>query len=653
MLGEDFERMKLIELAQFVLNRETEDIRSELHEYLVCHAIYHAAKNGGLTKSEIQSTLKEIYGMIMPMNLIEDSLQRLDSKNALIVQDRPQRTYLLSEERQKEVSSHHKDYEALKDTVIKELLTRIRKTCPDVSEQESEIAEVLFCTISRIFTRYGSACSEQIIGAKGGVQDIALLPDFQQISIDCVKKLIDSALRKKVKDELRAYFVEPSKEFIYFLHSMAQAYTIAQILVLDPTLQTLAKESFSRKKLFLDTNIILSLMCVAEAHKNITKIVSLTKKLGVKMVYTPETRREFLDYIDYSKKLYERIPIHKKSIIKKTEPLMENAFIRSYWIESKEKRLRWSAFIARMEGFQEFLEDKFSISIETPPKEIWKDPEYDKLDRAVFLANPDKPQPTVAHDAYHLLMIKRIREKETTDELGMMSYFLSRDYTLSRAERMVDRGGRIPSSLSIDVWSQMILPFLSPRVVADEASEAYMKIMSSKFPLLTKSIHPKDLIDMMGLWMDDPSINTDVLRKIVGNRFVRERLKQLRAKPKIESSKVARLIDPIIAMAVSSARKSYEERTSKLKQKYDREISELKKDVKELQSSVERTKKIHKPLLIIGIVMFAIMTVSALLSGHLGLVLPDAYFYALTFAGIAFIASSVFGVRALEKVRRP
>jgi len=51
--------------------------------------------------------------------------------------------------------------------------------------------------------------------------------------------------------------------------------------------------------------------------------------------------------------------------------------------------------------------------------------------------------------------------------------------------------------------------------------------------------------------------------------------------------------------------------------------------------------------------MFAVLTVSALVSGCLRIVLPDAFFYALTFAGIALIASSVFGVQALDKVRRP
>jgi len=433
---------------------------------------------------------------------------------------------------------------------------------------------------------------------------------------------------------------------------MAQAYTVLQILVLDPKLQTLVKENFCKKKLYLDTNVILSLMCVAEEHDTVMRIVYLTNKLGVPMVFTPETRKEFQDYLDYSKRLYKRIPIHKKSIINKTEPLMANPFIRSYWIESAEKQLEWTAFITRMEGFQEFLEDKFSITIEATPKEIWMDTEYGELNRAVYLADLDKHESAIAHDAYHLLMIKKKREEETVDELGERSYFLTRDYTLNRAERIVYRDSRIPSNLSIDVWSQMILPFLSPKLVTEEASKAYMMVLASKFPSLTRSVDPKDLIDVMGIWMDDPSITTELLRRIVGNRFVRERLQQLRSKPKVKSSEVARMIDPLMSLAISSARKRHEKQASQLKQRYDKEILELKGDVEELKSSLERSKKIHKPLFLTGILMFAVLTGLALISGFQKLVLSDACYYALTFAGIAFITSSVFGSKALEHIRR-
>ena len=640
----DYERIKLVELAQFVLNRRTEDIRSELYEYLVCGALYYGKGKDGLTKQDIHASLKEFYELDAPPRLVDLYVRNLVSKKDLIpVQRGAQPTYILSETKLAEITSKNKDYETLRHKVIQELLKRVKIRYPNLSEPQSkQIENVFFEIISSIFDRYGSICSDIIAGKMDEPKDIPSLPDFQRISLNSVKKIGNPSLRKVVKDEFRNFLAQPSRDFIYFLHSMAQSYTIAQILNLDPKLQALEKERFSKKKLFLDTNIIVSLMCVAEAQESVTEIVLLTKDLGIKMVYTPETKKEFFDLLEYSKKLYGRIPIHKKSVVKKTEPLMKNPFIRSYWIESMEKRLAWRGFVARMQGFQEFLKDKFSITIDTTRIEgIRSDPEYQELKMAVSWADFYKPEPTVAHDAYHLWMIKKIREKETADELSMNSYFLTKDYTLNTAEQIAYRGGRIPSHLPIDVWCQMILPFLSPRVVTEEASSACMNIMRSKFPSLTKSIDPKDVIDIMGIWMDDPSVTTELLRKIIGTSYIHQHLQKLRKEAEKKPSEIAKVIGPILKQVISTTKEKHESNLSNLERKYKQEISTLKEQINSLATPQKR--EIHKTLFITGISLIVVFVVLALVSCFLPLDFSDTVYWVLGTCGTALIAASAFG----------
>jgi len=650
----DYERMKLVELAQFVLNRKTEDVRSELYEYLICGAIYHAKGKDGLTKQDIHLSIKKFYELDAPARLVDSYVRNLVSKKDLILMQRgDQPSYILSETKLAEISSNNKDYETLRDKCTRGFLARVKTRYPDLSELQSrEIVNVFFNIFSSIFDRYGSICSDVISGKKDEIKDIPSLPDFQEISLKAVKRIGNPLVRKAVKDEFRNFLVQPSRNFVYFINSMAQSYTIAQILNLDPRLKALEKERFSKKKLFLDTNIILSLICVAQDHENVTDVVSLTKDLGIMMVYTPETRREFLDLLEYSKKLYGRIPIHKKSIIKKTEPLMENPFIRSYWIESLEKKFGWLAFVNRMEGFQEFLKDKFSITIDTTEiKGIWTDPEYAELEGAVSLADISKPPAAVSHDAFLLLLIKKMRETEAVDELGMMSYFLTRDYTLDIAERARYRGGRIPSHISIDVWSQMIMPFLSPRVIAEEASNVYMKILSSKFPSLTKSIDPNDLIDMMGIWMDDPEVTTEFLRKTTGSSYIHQHLKKLREEREKKPSETSKVIGPILKQIISSTRKKHESKLSNLKKKYDTEISTLKEQIKSMESIPQR-RELNKPLFITGTLFFVALIVLAIVSCCLQYALTDTVYWVLGICGTALIASSVFGSGVFEKFKR-
>lgn len=653
--GVDYERMKLVELTQFVLNRKTEDIRSEIYDFLICGAVYHGKGKDGLNKKDLHSSLKEFYGLDAPSKLVDSHLRNLVSKkDILLVQRGNQSIYMLSETKLAEISSTNKDYETLRDKVIQEFLTRVKTGCPDLSKAQSKkIVDVFFDIISSIFKLYGSICSDVIAGKMDEIKDIPRLPDFQQISLNSVKRIGNLSLRKVVKDEFRNYIAQPPRDFIYFLHSLAQSYTIAQILNLDPELQRLEKESFSKKKLFLDTNIIVSLMCVAEARQSVKEVISLTNDLGIKIVYTPETKREFHNLLEYSKTLYARIPIHKKSIIRKTEPLMTNPFIASYWIESREQRLTWRGFVARMEGFEEFLKDNFSITIDTTRIEgIRDDPEYKELEMAVSLADMSKRQSTAAHDAYHLRMISKMREKETVDELGMNSYFLTKDYTLNTAEYIVYKGGKIPSNLTIDVWSQMILPFLSPRVVADEASGVYMTIMSSKFPSLTKSIDPKDMIDMMGIWMDDPSVTTELLRKMIGTRYVHDHLQKIRKEEEKKPSEISKVISPILKQLISTTRKKHESELSNLKTKYDQDISVLKEQINSLKSTPPERKEIHKPLFITGISFIAVLVGLALVSGFFQRAFPDVVYWVLGVCGTALVAASIFGSQVFEKFKQ-
>jgi len=650
----DATRIKLVELAQFVLNRRTEDIRSELCEHLICGAIYHEGAKDGLSKEDAHSSVKKHYEVDVPTRLLNSHVLSLVSKGDLISLRKDNQTlYLLSEGKLAEFSSIDKDYWKLRSEVTQEFLVKVKTSYPELSDKQSqEVIDVFFDIVSSIFQRYGSICSDTISGT-AEVGNLALLPDFQQISLDRVRRINDPVLRKVIKDSFRDCLVQPSKNSVYFLLAMAQSYTIAQILNLDPQLQTLERNSFSKKSLFLDTNIIVSLMCVSESSEGMAEIISMTKGLGISIVYTPETQNEFLTLLKYGEELHRRNPIHKKSIVEKTWPLMKNPFIKSYWIESSEKRIEWSAFVARMKAFQEVLGDRFSIKIDAQRIEgIWDDVDYKELERAVSLADCDKPASAVRHDAYHLLMIKKIREKESIDELGMNSYFLTKDYSLNIAEQIIYRGGRIPSNIPIDVWAQMILPFLSPKVVTGEAANVYLKILSSKFPSLARSIDPKDLIEVMGMWMDDPSITTELLRKTIGTNYIHQHLERIREEQEIKTSEISKAIDPVFTRVISSAREEYESKTLALQLKHNQEILTLKEQLSEATKTPRQGHGIHKSLFITGLSLFVALIALAVVSCVYRFVLSDAIYWVLGVCGTALVASSVFGSVVFEKFKQ-
>lgn len=65
-------------IAIFVLNRSSQDLRSELHDYLVMVALSDDKKRSGMTKAQIVDSIKkDIKISELPEVLIRNSLNRL------------------------------------------------------------------------------------------------------------------------------------------------------------------------------------------------------------------------------------------------------------------------------------------------------------------------------------------------------------------------------------------------------------------------------------------------------------------------------------------------------------------------------------------------------------------------------------------------
>jgi hypothetical protein len=360
------ERLKLIELCQFVLNRKTENIRSELYGYLVAHALHHK-KDDGLSSDEIINSLRELYGLDVPKVLVDKSLENLQSTGDIIQFQKDK--FILSENMLKKISSFTEEYEGLRQQVVNQFIAKIKLIYPNLSETDSEsVVRCLFSTLSSIFEKYGSLCSNIIAGRDASHQGIMALPDFQSICIHNLRELNDPILRKVVKNALEVFLKEPTPPFARLLFSLAQSYTIAQILNLDPKLKSLETKRLSERKLYLDTNILVSLMTAQEAEF-VRSVIAYSKELGVKMVYTPLTAKEYDGLLYQAKLLYRRIPIHKESIVEKVEPLMEDPFLKSFWIETiSNKTLKWTGFLIRMEGMKELLSEEYGIILQNSCK---------------------------------------------------------------------------------------------------------------------------------------------------------------------------------------------------------------------------------------------------------------------------------------------
>ncbi|GAG54313.1 unnamed protein product, partial [marine sediment metagenome] len=232
------------------------------------------------------------------------------------------------------------------------------------------------------------------------------------------------------------------------------------------------------------------------------------------------------------------------------------------------------------EGFKEVLSEKYGINQETPEFDIdQNDPKFRTMVDACFYSSEDKPVPAIIHDAYHILLIQHLRENESVDELGFKTYFLTRDNSLNFAENKVYKDDGAYNSIHINVWLQMISPFLSPKMCSGEASNAYVNLLGSLFPSLTKSIDPNVLISIMGVWMEDPSIDTEALRRIVGSKYVKESFEKIRAVSKEKPSEMSEVIDPLLQTVITQIQKKNREKVTDIEQEYTKKVADIPRGV--------------------------------------------------------------------------
>lgn len=638
---ETVQRRKIIELSQFVLSRRTEDIRKELYQYLVSHALC-SRPDKGLTVPEIKSEVVSIFGLQdLPSLHVDEALQALHQSSQILVQRRDgESLYFVTKEKENEVASIKDRYSDLENKVREELLSEVSKEYPEPFDPNLPYS-ALTAFLGAVFTRYGVTCAELISGIRGSIAEIPRLPDFNEILDFALSPVLGQRLRNVIKEALRTLFETENRDVALFLFSVAQSYVLAQVLNLDPELKKLQQLELRRKTLFLDTNIIISLMCIAQMHEPICGVIDMTRKLQAAMVFTDETKKEFVEQFALAKSRYSRLSKVPKGLVRKAESLMEDPFIASFWkMRGEQLGLTWNGFCIVMESFPDALKSRFGVeSLAREYGEIEKENEFQKLEAAVGQVSIEKTEAAARHDAYHIALIHKLRQEQTPGELGPCYWFLTRDYTLEQAEIQIYGSDIVPASVHVNTWLGMISPLLSPEVVVEKGAGAFNAILASRFPMLAQSIKPDDLIEFMGLGIPEDFLSTEGLKKAVGDNYVRQHLQQVReARAREEPPpNITRIVEPLMKIKA-------EEIQAELEKRYRSRIDELEGKVREVAPQRIQPKWI----LAVGVLCFLLVPLVAALSSYLRLPVPDVVYLGMLLVSLGLMAASVFGEKVIE-----
>jgi len=555
-----------------------------------------------MIKQQITASIeKDLKVEKFPYSLIESALRRLKEKRVVeSVHGKGGDLYFLAEDQKTKFRLMEKQFLQTITSVKKNLIDKVKNFfgAPLGLGVETLVFKNFTTFLGQVLARFGAECCATIIGAHGKTISFALT-DVIEILDDILLTERDERLRNAQKEAFVEYLSNPDENLSDYLYSLAQTYFMIQILHIDPDCQAYTKESLQRKKVYLDTNVIMhSIVGVDKRNKAADIALKLTKQLGIEIRFSKRTKEEFMTLVENSKRIFGKYPEVPYDRFKRMYNHIEDGFLKDYLQKRKENpNLTYDRYADRLEEIEAVLKNRYSVTFDSKMyDEIFQNPDLPELKQIVIEEGIPfglfKTDHVAEHDAFHILLIQELRKHEKEDILGPNYWFLTHDRSLFYVEKKYGKC-RVPSSIFLDTWVELISPLLAPEQTKD-ARDAYTNLFASRLPLLTKTIKEEDFLALQGKWMDDEDLEPEDIVRIIGNRYVKDCLERVREEQRVVNrEEFEKAIQPIIKEIKSSKKKieSLRQTTAELQKKstnLEQKVEEYEKMIAKYQNVIEK-----------------------------------------------------------------
>jgi len=586
-MAEESEQDIIHRFAQFVLNRKTQNIREELHEYLISIALLE--NKDGLNSKEISNEIEVKMGLSkFPEVIITESLERLLSKDKIRQKKLHDGTtkYILLDDESITLEKYSAQYNNVLNNIFEDLFSKIEKSYRIISKKDKQkIRYIFIVSFGHLLDKFGRNIAS--IFYKGKIEDIAL-PHIQHLEKTLYKKLndiiLDKNLIKVIITKILTLTSNPSKDFSRFLFAISQSYYLIELLNLDPKCQRFMKARLSSKKLYLDTNILIDLFFGEEKYKKITKTeLDLSRNLGFNLFVSNRTVIEFKNWLREKKKYSSVLEQITGKRFGKTKDILEDGVIKDFLLKKqKQPSLTWDGFTAKYDNVELLLKEKFKIEIDTNFKEEIKDDKnvIENLIPIVQYCGFDKSNYVAEHDASHIIFIQKQRDRKKSDVLGPNFWFITHDSTLQMVEQEF-HPALIPSTILGCQWVQMISPFLAPDISTKDNAVVFGRIFSSALTS-SKILREDQWIKIQGPWLDADELSSDLIERIVGDKFVRNVLE----KPP-DQIKTSEIPDAISKSSIKQIRIEIRDK-KRIEETYSQQIKKINSELEEQKNKINQ-----------------------------------------------------------------
>lgn len=555
------DREALIRISQFVVKKESEALAKDCHRGLV-KTILFGCGNRGLSIPEISNEIAEQMGLEgFPYSTIETAIKSPEGKEEIYAKDDK---YFLENSAYEQIAKTV----AERQKTIDNFESVIREKTNAVSQAQATDGKMAALAVRTTYEFLGSwfGSESSFIANSLKTRKQIIVHSFpDNVLEETLKNIKDKNARRIIHDVITEIFQDLKTDVGRLIFEILQNYLHLELLNIDPECRYLQEVAFSNKTLVLDTNILMNLfLSTAKNHDGINETISIARDLGVKLAFTRRTEQEWLSTLENTNAKYKSVNSQRPSLL----PSLNDDFIRSYFKDkTSDSSLTWESYYLQMrqiksmaarEGIQFWYKKEFTLA-KLPNKEY-----LEQLRGRVYgcanIRGYPKSKSVAEHDAYHLLLVRKLREEIPPDMLGPSCWFLTLDSSLHCTDEGLNQFMSTPfdppSSFMADLWVSTISPFLGPEISESRLADAFAHLMSTRFATMPTGLSADAVVETLGNWLPYDKLSDKDIELILADALVVKYYNEL---------KEARIKDP----------SRVEELAAKVRQKVDKKVYEI------------------------------------------------------------------------------
>lgn len=530
------------------------DCREALIKYIILNS-----GNSELDLNRMMSHIrKELASESPSICVVEDAVKNLCEKNMIRGEGKK---YILEDKESDRLAGVIKRREEILEKTGSEVIAKVKGRGVSSREDLQAVLRVFRDFISG-FISVQSNFIMDILSCRMEVREAASPIEVLE---DALNKVENLSLREPIRGSIMKALGSSSRDFVRVLYEAILNLTCLGMLSSDPSGSVWKTPALSGKTLILDTNVLFALVLPEHPqHSVTTKAISVARHLGVKYVFTKRTMLEWIEVLEKANQRFRFLNSTRHSLLGKVEDI----FIRSYFKRKEDDpSLAWQEYYSEMRrindlarglGIQVYEENEEDVSdaeglkiIEYLSEEVYRSGRR-RLD-ARFI----KSRSVSEHDAFHLLLVRKLREKFPSESMGPSYWFLTYDISLLEVDRdlnkFLETPLAAPSSLLMDAWALLSSLFLDDPSEEEKIVGIFDELFRGYFAASPRRLSASMVVEVLSPYLSYRSLSDEDLEAVLNNEHVKRLYFQMRearsahpAKARVIYDKMRQRVDRII-----------------------------------------------------------------------------------------------------------